>query len=90
MFTPNISNVLHCAKSFSDILKIQKNVPKHQNPCILSEAVTTRIIRQISEEAGGVVDRAHCKPGSFAAKSDFKFGQIRSPAHVGPIKKQSV
>ena len=89
MFSPNISNVLHCAKSFSDILKIQKNVPKHQNPCILSEAVTTRIIRQISEEAG-VVDRAHCKPGSFAAKSDFKFGQIRSPAHVGPIKKQSV
>ena len=46
----------------------------------------------ISEEAVPV-DWAHCEErslGSFAAKSDFKFGQICSFAHLPAIKMQSV
>ena len=84
----------------STIMVIHSCVAKSQNPPKIHHSDVWSVERAhdlhnmsgISEEAVPV-DWAHCEErslGSFAAKSDFKFGQICSFAHLPPIKMQSV
>ena len=84
----------------STIMVIHSCVAKSQNPPKIHHSDVWSVERAhdlhnmsgISEEAVPV-DWAHCEErslGSFAAKSDFKFGQICSFAHLPAIKMQSV
>ena len=81
MFELNIP-AIHCVNLFPDISQTRK-CPKLIVECIHDSHNMSDLGRRQR-----LIE--HIVKWSFAAKSDFKFGQIRSPPHVWPIKKQSV
>ena len=81
MFQLNIP-AIHCVNLFPGISKTRK-CPKLIVECIHDSHNMSDLGRRQR-----LIE--HIVKWSFAAKSDFKFGQIRSPPHVCPIKKQSV